>query len=448
MLWVVVAFPALNLDADDVGLFVAQGLVLALGAVVLVVGRQAWFGGVLRGIGGGMALRVATAYPSARPVRTGTTLLAYGLIVFTLVFSSVLSGVFSGQKEQLIRDEGGGFDLLVTTSSADPVPPEELRRAEGVEAVAPLGWTVAGFRVGSSGPFREWAVSGFDDALLEGGPPALETFDRGRYPNEAAVWKAVARDPELAVADVAFLQRGGGPPESNVAVGQKIEVKDPTTGNRVRREVVAISAAGAAFSGVMVSLDSLDGLVGEPVLNRHYVSVSGDPDEVAARLQRSFLASGLEARGFGKIVDGALRDQEEFFDLIEGYLALGLLIGTAGLGVVMARAAGERRRQIGVLKALGFAPSAVRAAFLLESGLVALEGTLIGASLALATSYQLVTFTTAFGEAGADFFVPWTQLVLLPAGVLAASLLAALPSALRASSEPPAAVLRAAEEGA
>ena len=448
MIWAVVAFPILDLDADEVVPFVAQGLVLALGAVVLVVRRQAWAGGVLGRFGGGLALRVATAYPSAHPVRTGTTLLAYGLIVFTLVFSAVLSGVFSGQKEQLVRDEAGGFDLLVSTSPADPVPTDELRNAEGVEATAPLAWTVAGFRVGSTGPFREWAISGFDEDLLAGGPPALETFDRGRYPNEAAVWEAVSQNPKLAIADVAFLQRGGGPPESNVAVGQEIEIEDLTTGERVGREVVAVSAAGAAFSGVMVSLESFDDLVGEPVLNRHYVAVSGDPGGVATELQRTYLANGLEARPFAEIVDGVLRDQEEFFDLIEAFLAFGLLIGTGGLGVVMARAARERRRQVGVLKALGFSPSAVRAAFLVESGLVALEGTLIGASLALVTSYQLVTFTTAFGDAGADFFVPWTQLVLLPAGVLAASLLASLPSALRASSDPPAAVLRAAEEAA
>ena len=91
--------------------------------------------------------------------------------------------------------------------------------------------------------------------------------------------------------------------------------------------------------------------------------------------------------------------------------------------------------------------SAVRGAFLFESGLVALEGTLIGAALALGTGYQLVKFSTVFGEAGADFYVPWAQLVLLPAGVLLASLLVALPSAVRATRTSPSAVLRTTGEG-
>ena len=449
MLWAVVSFGLLNLDGDDVVLFVAQGLALSLSAVVLLVGHQARIGGRLRRLGGGLALHLATAYPSARRLRTGATLLAYGLIVFTLVFSSVLSGVFSGQKEQVVRDEAGGFDVLVSTGSADPVSAGELASARGVENVAPMTWTFAGLRVGHSGEFRDWPVSGFDRALLEGGPPALETFDTHKYPSEEAVWEAVAADPKLAIADVAFLQRGGGPPESNVAVGQEIEARSPATGQTVRREVVAISAAGAAFSGVMVSQDSLAELAGDLAVNRHYLAVSGgsNPDAVAADLQRSFLPNGLEARSFEGVVESALRDQEEFFDLIEGYLAIGLLVGIGSLGVVMVRAVGERRRQIGVLRALGFPASAVRGAFLFESGLVAIEGTLIGAALALGTGYQLVTFSTVFGEAGADFYVPWAQLVLLPAGVLLASLLVALPSAVRATGTPPAAVLRTDGEG-
>ena len=45
----------------------------------------------------------------------------------------------------------------------------------------------------------------------------------------------------------------------------------------------------------------------------------------------------------------------------------------------MVRAVRDRRRQVGVLRALGFVPNQVRRAFVLESGFVALEGILIGA---------------------------------------------------------------------
>lgn len=462
MSWAILSFGPLDLDGSDPTVFVVQGLVLTSAAVVLLAEHQERLGSALRRSGGrlGLVLRLGLAYPSARRLRTSLTLSTYALIAFVLVFSSVLSGVFSNEVGEAIADEAGGFDVLVSSSPADPIAARDLAASDGVRAVAPLYWTVAGFRVGSSGAFRDWAVSGFDRALLSGGPPALEEWDRSAYPSEAAVWEAVAADPELAIADVAFLQRGGGPPESNVAVGEWVEIQGPSGGAPSRCRIVAISSAGAAFSGVMVSRDSLarvfetpGGLAeasGEPVENRHYVAVSAgsDPEAVAADLQRQFLRNGVEARSFERVVRGALRDQEKFFDLIEGYLALGLLVGVAGLGVVTIRAVRERRRQIGVLRGLGFSASMVRAFVLVESGVVAVEGTLVGAGLALATSYGLITNSTTFGEAGAAFVVPWAQLAALLAGVVVASLVAALPSARSAAAAPPAAALRAAEEGA
>ncbi|MGB3634424.1 MAG: FtsX-like permease family protein, partial [Rubrobacteraceae bacterium] len=326
---------------------------------------------------------------------------------------------------------------------------KDLTAVDGVEGAATLNWTVADFRVGGSGKFEDWAISGFDEEFLAGGAPALEEFDRNEYPNEAAVWEAVAKDPKLAIADVAFLESGGGPPEDNVAVGDRIEVKAPAEDGKSRREVVAISAAGAAFSGVMVSKESLAGIVEDPVGNRHYLATSdgADAQAVAGRLQKEFLVNGLEARSFERVVEDALLRQAQFFDLIEGYLALGLLVGISGLGIVMVRAVRERRRQIGVLRALGLPPSSVRAAFLIESSVVALEGTLVGAVLALITGYQLIVVSSAFDDANTSLYIPWLQLLLLLAAVLLVSLVTTLPSATRAAAIPPATALRTMEEG-
>ena len=99
-----------------------------------------------------------------------------------------------------------------------------------------------------------------------------------------------------------------------------------------------------------------------------------------------------------------LSDQQQFFVLIRGYLALGLIVGIAGIGVIMVRAVRERRRQVGVLRALGVQAAAVRAAFVIESAFVAIEGLVIGTVLALVTAWS-ITLTDAFG-AGLAFRVP------------------------------------------
>lgn len=75
-----------------------------------------------------------------------------------------------------------------------------------------------------------------------------------------------------------------------------------------------------------------------------------------------------------------------FFRLMQGFLALGLLVGVSGLGIVMVRAVRERRRDIGVLRALGFQAGTIERAFLAESSFVALQGLVLGALLGVLTS--------------------------------------------------------------
>jgi putative ABC transport system permease protein len=84
----------------------------------------------------------------------------------------------------------------------------------------------------------------------------------------------------------------------------------------------------------------------------------------------------------------------------------------------------------------------VRRTFVLESGLLAVEGLVIGAVLALVAGYQLVSNAEVFGDADVAFSVPWSELALLIAGAAAASVACALPSASRAARTPPAVGLR------
>ena len=58
---------------------------------------------------------------------------------------------------------------------------------------------------------------------------------------------------------------------------------------------------------------------------------------------------------FRSLIEEFARANLQFLRLMQGYLALGLLVGIAGLGVVMVRAVRERRREVGVLRSLGFA---------------------------------------------------------------------------------------------
>jgi putative ABC transport system permease protein len=145
------------------------------------------------------------------------------------------------------------------------------------------------------------------------------------------------------------------------------------------------------------------------------------------------------------VVDRALGANRAFMGLAQGFVALGLVIGVGGLAVVMVRAVRERRRQIGMLRAMGLPSATVRRAFVLESGFIAARGLLIGGGLAVLSCWLLATRSNALGESSIPFSAPWGTIAAMLAAALAGALVAtAIPSA-RAAAIRPAVALRVTE---
>jgi putative ABC transport system permease protein len=126
---------------------------------------------------------------------------------------------------------------------------------------------------------------------------------------------------------------------------------------------------------------------------------------------------------------------------MEQFVGVGLLVGIAGVGVLMFRAVRERRREIGVLRSLGFKPSSVARAFMYEAGFVAALGVAIGVIVALAATYVLAASGADFAN-GYRFGVPVGELVLIVALALGPAILAAALPARQASRIKPAVALR------
>ncbi|MEA2451923.1 MAG: putative transport system permease protein [Actinomycetota bacterium] len=431
-------------ESGDIFAFVIQGTLLTFSAVIIATQTQENLEGVIRRVSArSLPLRLSVAYPLARRGRTGLTLGMFALVIFTMTFIAVLSNVFGGQVDTAVAKESG-FDVLATSSDTNPPTESQLEALDGVENVASLRYgTILVNADGFDEPVP-WTTSAIDQEFVDGGPPLLTEKLEGLSEDE--VWQELLSDPGTIVVPSFFLQTGGGPPASVVEMGDTIGVIDPVTGVEHDRRIIGEVENDFAFSGSYVSYGSIDELLGpKATASRFYIEVADDSNEnaVAKQLQGELVANGVEAESFRSRVEDFSQANLQFFRLMQSYLALGLLVGIAGLGVVMVRAVRERRRDVGVLRALGFMPKQVRRAFVLESGFVALQGILIGAVLALITASQLV----ATGEFGEDiaFDVPWIQLGLLTGIALVASLLATAWPAQEASKIPPAVALRIAD---
>ena len=157
---------------------------------------------------------------------------------------------------------------------------------------------------------------------------------------------------------------------------------------------------------------------------------------------RDFFENGLETT----VLEEELEEEREqglaINRLLQGFMASGLLVGIAALGVISLRAVVERRQQIGVLRAIGYRRGMVLASFLMESSFVALlrHPARRGARSSL-LSYNLVN---SIGEdiPGLKFTIPWLQIGTIIAIAYAFSLLTTFLPARQASRIYPAEALR------
>jgi putative ABC transport system permease protein len=172
------------------------------------------------------------------------------------------------------------------------------------------------------------------------------------------------------------------------------------------------------------------------------VDDGADVDRVATSLNATFVAQGVDARTFSALAAEGGEALTGFLSLLRGFLTFGLLVGIAGLGVVMVRAVRERRQEIGMLRAMGFGTGLIRMAMLSEAGLIAIQGTLIGAVLGLITTRQLLASSDSFGDVPTPFVVPWMGLAVILALPLLASLAVTAWPASRAARISPAVALR------
>jgi len=158
-------------------------------------------------------------------------------------------------------------------------------------------------------------------------------------------------------------------------------------------------------------------------------------------LNLSFAPQNLRASEIGEDVRRILGVRTLLNDLLQAFIGVGLLAGIAGLGVISMRAVVERRREIGMLRALGMTARRVQAAFLIEASLIALLGIGLGVVLGVALASRLVAFIgREFPEI--VFTVPWEQIGGIALFAYVAAMLTTAWPAWRAGRVEPAQALR------
>ena len=449
--WVLTVFTMFPDEMQHAGMaiFVVMGVVLVTSAVIVastIAPFWPWLLGRTGATGVTLSARLGFAYPLARRIRTALLLGMFSLVIFTMTFLASFSAVLSTASESAPGEMSAGFDLMIDSNRSNPVTSEMLAARPEVADSALLLRAFPKFTIRYETAATDWMVSGIDERFLAHGAPKLAKRS-SEFTSDAAAFRSLLTHPESIVVDDSFLIHGGGPKTDGPEAGNKVTIINPA-GDRRDLTIIGVLSSDFTMHGAIWARSVVASFLAPAAVDdRAFVRLRAGVDRTTAdtRLTNAFIDRGATVSSFRDLVTEGLSRTTAFIRLLEGYLAFGLLIGVAGLGVVMVRAVRERRHEIGVLRAMGFPASVISRAFLIEATFIAVQGVLIGGGLALITAYQVVVNSGAFSGQTLHFVIPWSGLVVAGTIPLIASLAATAIPARQAAKILPAVALRLAD---
>jgi len=448
--WVLSPWKFFSLENADITLFIAAGLMLVLGGLLVVLFNSdsilAVATRLVRGRTWRPVVRTAIAYPMNKKFRTGATLASISLVMFTIATMSGIQAEVSSSITTTSHRESGGFELL--GASFVPIPDWDAAfaayNATSTNVTENHGIAQARVRIATnanlSGIQHNSSLIGVPSGWTP--PFPLQARDPA-YRDDAAAWAAI-QDPGLAIIDGTVVPNNFGPNfGSFTAVLNDVFHFRNMTG--ATRSVRVIGILYEQFAqGLWVSSSTVKADFGIDAASLFYFNLRAGVDVTQAGhdLERYFIAYQLITVDIQAVIDSILETTMGVFNLLQAYLALGLIVGIAGLGVITMRNVVERRQETGALRALGFRKSMVLKSFLFELSFIALTGIAMGVALGVALSYDLYL---RFFANQAAFVIPWDRLLLLGGIAFIGAVLATASPAIRASRIPPAEALRSFE---
>ena len=198
----------------------------------------------------------------------------------------------------------------------------------------------------------------------------------------------------------------------HLALGSELTVTDDS--GRERRLRIAGLLTHSIFQSELVMSEENFLRMAPGRSGFHTLLVETDAAGAALALEERFADRGLDAARSADRLAGFLVVQNTYLSTFQTLGGLGLLLGVAGLAVVMIRNVLERRGELALLQAVGFAESSIARLVLSENSFLLLFGLAVG-SLAglLAAAPHLLS-------GAAD--PPWLSLAAMLAGIAAAGL--------------------------
>jgi putative ABC transport system permease protein len=367
--------------------------------VVSLLGRPAERIG---GAAGLLARRNALRQPGRTAATAGALTVGVALVMVVAVMAAGLRDTTEGSAERrvasthVVLGQDGWWPL-------DPAIAQSVARADGVDGVATV---------------KQDGARAFGDTErvngLSAGSDELFKFE----------WASGSATADSLGPDGAIVDEGWAK-EHSLGVGDRFRLTAPG-GDRLDLAVRAIEK-----SSVFDAIDLGPITVSEAVYERSFendrtVYTFVDAESTAAA-ERA-IARFPDAKVFDK--DEFVQNRTEGIDILMGIfvvlLALAVIVSLFGIVNALVLATFERRRELGMLAAVGMTRRQIRRMVRHESIVTALLGVATGVAAGVALAYAV---TSALADEGLTFVLPGGTLVaLVIVGILAGVLAAVLPA--------------------
>jgi len=406
------------------GLAMAAGGALAsalpvagAGALLLVVGTVAASPAAVRPLAavldrarrrsGGVSVHLAVENARRQPRRTASTATALVVGVAVVTLFTVFAASLSRSVEEQV-DQGFAADLAVNTavfggSRLSPVLVDDLRRLPEVEQAVALG-------VGR--------------ARVDGRPGEVTATDLDAISDVVSIRLRSGSLAEPATNDIAV--DAGTADARGWAVGSTVPLGF-TDGATVQTRVAAVYDGTRLLGSVLVPAALWAGHTAQVADRTVFVQTRPGVNAATARGAVTPVATryGGDVQDRAEYAAAATGGLDMLLGIVYVLLALAIVIALLGIANTLSLAVHERRREIGLLRAVGQTQRQVRAVLRCESVIVSLLGTLLGLGLGGFLGWAL--FTTVSDLPG--FTLPLTQLVVITLfGALAGALAARRPA--------------------
>lgn len=437
--------------------FFQEGIFLILAAVILYVFNSDLIVRAFAAVSRKSArhlpvVRLAFSYPAHRRFRSAMTISIFAMVLFTITGIAVIgNGITSGVNSS-VQAQTGGYTFF--GDSLAPIPQVDAT----VNDTPLLHDDVSDFVsfYSGGGVFQTVGQGGFTYSLAAAptGVPSWENFYQTNQFNFSStldgmsasqVWAHVEEpNSTYAVLDGSFVASafggfGGSVGHPSLDVGDTLNFSEGRGGPTTQFTVIGVMSE-QTIPVILINPQLMVYGLGFNTSQFFLLSAASsvNPTQVLQNFQTHFFSEGMELFDFAQLLSSTLSFTDAFIDLLEVFVALGLIVGITALGILALRAVTERRTQVGVVRAIGFRKSQVLTSFLLEYSFLALTGIGIGAVMGFVLAYNLYE---ALGGLFA-FSIPWANVAVVLITSYGLTLVAVGIPSLRASRIPPAEAIR------